>query len=91
VFDHRPIVPVLGNHEYQAKAALYLAQFALPRNAPDHPPSAPTPSVQQCQVHLLDSNLDAAKQTAWLGTAKTKAMWKFVTTIIRRIPRRQPH
>jgi acid phosphatase type 7 len=84
VFDHRPIVPVLGNHEYQAKEpALYLAQFALPRNGPKTIPPERAYSFEYSNAKfiILDSNLDAAKQTAWLEKelAKTKAMWKFVS------------
>jgi hypothetical protein len=84
VFDRRPIVPVLGNHEYQTKEPLlYLAQFALPRNGPRTipPERAYAFEYSNAKFIILDSNLDAAKQTAWLEKelAKTKAMWKFVS------------
>lgn len=84
VFDHRPLVPVLGNHEYQsAEPRLYLAQFALPRNGPKTIPPERAYSFEYSNAKfiILDSNLDAAKQTAWLEKqlANTKAMWKFVS------------
>ena len=84
VFDRRPIVPVLGNHEYQAgQPLLYLAQFALPRNGPKTipPERAYAFEYSNAKFVILDSNLDAAKQTAWLEKqlANTKAVWKFVS------------
>ena len=84
VFDRRPIVPVLGNHEYQAaEPRLYLAHFALPRNGPKTipPERAYAFEYSNAKFIILDSNLDAAKQTAWLENqlANTKAMWKFVS------------
>ncbi|MEI2722153.1 MAG: metallophosphoesterase family protein [Verrucomicrobiota bacterium] len=84
VFDRRPIVPVLGNHEYQsADPILYLAQFALLRNGPKTipPERAYAFEYSNAKFIILDSNLDAAKQTAWLEKelANTKAMWKFVS------------
>ncbi len=84
VFDRRPIVPVLGNHEYQSPdPRLYHAQFALPRNGPKTIPTERAYSFEYSNAKfiLLDSNLDAAKQTAWLEKqlANTKAVWKFVS------------
>ncbi len=84
VFDRRPLVPVLGNHEYQAKEPqLYLAQFALPRNGPKTIPPERAYSFEYSNAKfiILDSNLDAAKQTAWLEKElmNTKAIWKFVS------------
>ncbi len=84
VFDRRPIVPVLGNHEYQTKEPeLYLAQFALPRNGPRTipPERAYAFEYSNAKFIILDSNLDPTKQTAWLEKelATTKAMWKFVS------------
>lgn len=84
VFDRRQLVPVLGNHEYQGQEPkLYLAQFALLRNGPrDFPPErAYAFEYSNAKFIILDSNLDAAKQTAWLEKqlANTKAVWKFVS------------
>ena len=84
VFDRRQLVPVLGNHEYQGnEPQLYLAQFALPRNGPKTIPPERAYSFEYSNAKfiILDSNLDAAKQTAWLEKelANTKAVWKFVS------------
>ncbi len=84
VFDRRTLVPVLGNHEYQgAQPLLYLAQFALPRNGPKTipPERAYAFEYSNAKFIILDSNLDAHKQTAWLEKqlANTKAVWKFVS------------
>lgn len=84
VFDRRTLVPVLGNHEYQvAEPRLYLAQFALPRNGPKTipPERAYAFEYSNAKFIILDSNLDAAKQTAWLEKqlANTRATWKFVS------------
>lgn len=84
VFDRRTLVPVLGNHEYQGgKPKLYLEQFTLPRNGPKTVPPKCAYSFEYSNAKfiILDSNLDAAKQTAWLEQelAETKATWKFVS------------
>ena len=84
VFDRRQLVPVLGNHEYQGNdPQLYLAQFTLPRNGPKTIPPERAYSFEYSNAKfiILDSNLDAAKQTAWLEKelSKTKAVWKSVS------------
>ena len=84
VFDRRQLVPVLGNHEYQeTPPRLYLAQFALLRNGPKtiSPERAYSFEYSNAKFIILDSNLDEAKQTAWLEKelANTKAVWKFVS------------
>lgn len=84
VFDRRTLMPVLGNHEYQGgEPELYLAQFALPRNGPKSIPPERAYSFEYSNAKfiILDSNLDAAEQTAWLEKelANTKAVWKFVS------------
>jgi hypothetical protein len=84
VFDRRQLVPVLGNHEYQSQdPKLYLAQFALPWNGPRNfpPERAYAFEYSNAKFIILDSNLAAAKQTAWLEKqlANTKAVWKFVS------------
>lgn len=83
VFDRRPLVPAIGNHECQGgHPTLYLRQFALPRNGP-----ATIEAERAYAFHysnalfaILDSNLDPAQQTAWLEhqLASTPATWKFV-------------
>lgn len=84
VFDRRQLVPALGNHEYQGgDPALYHAYFTLPRNGPKGIPPERAYSFEYSNAKfvILDSNLDAAKQTAWLERelADTKAVWKFVS------------
>ncbi len=84
VFDRRPVVPVLGNHEYQGgQPELYLAQFTLPRNGPKTvpPEHAYAFEYSNAKFVVLDSNQAPEKQAAWLERelAKTKATWKFVS------------
>ncbi len=84
VFDRRQLVPVLGNHEYQSgDPKLYVAQFALPRNGPKTIPAEHAYAFEYSNAKfiILDSNLEASKQTAWLEKqlAGTKAVWKFVS------------
>jgi hypothetical protein len=85
VFDRRQLVPVLGNHEYQGgrEPSLYLAQFTLPRNGPRNIPSERAYAFEYSNAKfiILDSNLNPAKQSAWLERelANTKALWKLVS------------
>lgn len=84
IFDRRPLVPVIGNHECQGgHPRMYLRQFALPRNGP--------PGVEAERVYafhysnallvILDSNLDPGRQSAWLDEqlGRSTATWKFVS------------
>lgn len=84
VFQRRPIVPVIGNHECQGGAPrLYLAQFALPRNGPRGltPERAYVLDYSNARFVILDSNLDFASQTNWLERclSESRATWKFVS------------
>lgn len=84
VFDRRQLVPVLGNHECQGgEPKLYLAQFTLPRNGPKSipPERAYAFEYSNAKFIILDSNLDPARQAAWLAKQlkETKAVWKFVS------------
>jgi hypothetical protein len=84
VFDRRPLVPVLGNHECQGgKPKFYLQQFALPRNGPTglEPERVYAFEYSNALLVVLDSNLDPAKQTAWLDDqlGSSRATWKFVS------------
>ncbi len=84
VFDRRPIVPVIGNHECQGGSPeLYLTHFTLPRNGPRGvtPERAYAFEYSNAKFIILDSNVDPAQQTAWLEKqlANTKATWKFVS------------
>ena len=84
VFDRRPLVPVLGNHECQGGSPdLYLRQFALPRNGPAGvtPERAYAFEYGNALFVVLDSNLEPVTQTAWLERqlAGSRATWKFVS------------
>jgi hypothetical protein len=84
VFDRRPLVPVLGNHECQGGSPdLYLKQFALPRNGPAGvtPERAYAFEYGNALFVVLDSNLEPVTQTAWLERqlAGSRATWKFVS------------
>jgi acid phosphatase type 7 len=82
VYDRRPVVPAIGNHECQGDGPrLFLEQFALPHNGPRgvSPERAYSFEYGNCLFIVLDSNLAPTTQTAWLEEtlSKTKATWKF--------------
>jgi hypothetical protein len=84
VYDHRQLVPVIGNHECQGgQPSLYLNFFNLPRNGPTNvePERAYSFEYSNALFVVLDSNLEPETQSAWLEDklANTKAKWKFVT------------
>ncbi|MBK9140506.1 MAG: metallophosphoesterase family protein [Verrucomicrobia bacterium] len=83
VFDRRPLVPVIGNHECQGGLpTMYLNQFALPRNGPPSltPERAYSFEYGHALFVILDSNLSPASQAPWLEEtlARSGARWKFV-------------
>lgn len=84
VFDHRPVVPAIGNHEYtkEGNPRLYLDVFALPKEGPENVPSERAYSFQyrNALFVVLDSNLPPETQRPWLEhqLAATNAVWKFV-------------
>lgn len=84
VYDRRQLVPALGNHEDQGELGpwMYLELFDLPENGPDTipPERAYSFTYSNALFVILDSNLPAASQTAWLEEqlATTEATWKFV-------------
>jgi acid phosphatase type 7 len=84
IFDRRQLVPCLGNHEYQGDLGpwMYHELFRLPRNGPDTipPERAYAFEYSNALFVILDSNLPAETQTAWLEEqlAGTDATWKFV-------------
>lgn len=83
VYNRRPLVPAIGNHECQAgRPELYLRLFDLPKNGPPklEPERAYSFEYSNALFVILDSNLDPASQTEWLEhqLANTKATWKFV-------------
>ena len=84
VFDRRPLVPVIGNHENQGgHPTLYLRQFTLPGNGPAgvEPGRSYAFEYSNALFVILDSNLDPATQTEWLETQleRSRATWKFVS------------
>ena len=84
VFDRRPLVPVIGNHENQGgHPTLYLRQLTLRTNGPAglEPERAYAFEYSNALFVVLDSNLEPATQTPWLEEqlTKCKATWKFVT------------
>jgi hypothetical protein len=82
IYDRRPVVPAIGNHENQGgHPGLYLQMFDLPKNGPEkvEPERAYTFKYSNAEFFVLDSNLTPESQTAWLENAlKTStATWKF--------------
>lgn len=83
VFDRKPIVPVLGNHDYdKEEPLLYLGLFALPQNGPEGFPPERAYSFRYSNALFvcLDSNIALNKQTAWLDRQLRESTdtWKFV-------------
>ncbi|MBL7647160.1 MAG: metallophosphoesterase family protein [Candidatus Hydrogenedentes bacterium] len=85
VFDHRPLVPSIGNHEVQGDKGpwMYLELLDLPKNGPKGvtPERAYSFTYGNVLVISLDANVEPAEQTEWLESElkNTKATWKFVT------------
>ena len=83
VWDRRPVMPTIGNHECQGgKPKLYLKEFALPENGPKgiEPERAYSFEYGNALFVVLDGNLAPASQAAWLEQklSQTHATWKFV-------------
>lgn len=85
VFDQRPLVPVLGNHDYDKKLAptKYLQLFTLPENGPANVGVERAFSLTYANALfvVLDSNRSLRAQTPWLEKqlASSTARWKFVS------------
>ena len=85
VFNHRPLVPSIGNHEVQGDKGpwMYLELLDLPKNGPKDvtPERAYSFTYGNVLVISLDANVHPAEQTEWLEEKlkNTKATWKFVT------------
>ena len=83
VYNQRPIIPALGNHEYhnysQRGGLLYEELFTLPA---DSPFGEKTYSFHygNALFVIMDSNLEATDQTEWLEEqlSGSNATWKFV-------------
>lgn len=83
VYDRRPVVPALGNHEYQnGDPSMYLRMFTLPTNGPStlEPEKAYALRYSNALFLVLDSNQPADSQTGWIEEqlSTTDATWKFV-------------
>lgn len=84
VYDHRQLVPCIGNHEDQGDHGpwMYLQLFDLPKGGPQgiDPERAYSFTYSNALFVILDSNLAPATQTAWLEQqlAGSDAKWKFV-------------
>lgn len=83
VYDTRPLVPAIGNHEVdQGHADLYVAQFDLPRNGPEgiEPERVYSMEYADTLFVVLDSNLEPEPQVEWLDATlgASDATWKFV-------------
>ena len=83
VFDNRPLVPVIGNHEVdQGRAELYVDQLDLPRNGPEgiEPERVYAMEYGNALFVVLDSNLEPESQVEWLDATlgASDATWKFV-------------
>lgn len=82
VFDRRPLMPCLGNHEYQGDQGpwMYLELFDLPENGPKEipPESGYSFSYGEVLFVVLDGNQPAADQAPWLESQLTNsdAQWK---------------
>jgi len=80
IWDHKQVVPVPGNHEYQGGSPeFYLQQFALPKESPLGELNY-TIRYGNALFVMLDSNLPAQKQAEWLEEQlkTTDAAWKIV-------------
>ena len=85
VFDRRPLVPSIGNHEVQGDKGpwMYLELLDLPLNGPKGvtPERSYSFTYGNVLVISLDANVHPKDQTEWLEDllANTDATWKFVT------------
>lgn len=83
VYDHRQLVPCIGNHENQGEMGpwMYLDLFDLPENGPANitPERAYSFTYSNALFVVLDSNLPPADQVEWLDAqfANSDATWKF--------------
>lgn len=85
VFDRRPLVPVLGNHDYSSLPSPenYLKLFTLPENGPKDFPKEHDYAFTygNALFVILDANQDPGRQAAWLEEQLkgSSATWKFVS------------
>jgi len=83
VFDRRPYVPTLGNHDCRPPEgpSLYLDLLTLPENGPASigPERAYAFTYSNALFLVLDSNASIEAQAAWLEEQlkASRAVWKF--------------
>jgi hypothetical protein len=81
-FRNRPLVPVLGNHDYDYDEVprLYTELLTLPENGPEGfpPERAYSFTYSNALFVVLDSNMPAGDQAAWLEDilSNSDATWK---------------
>ena len=86
IFDRRPVVPAIGNHENQGgHPGMYLQMFDLPKNGPEkvEPERAYIFKYSNAEFFVLDSNLTPESQSAWLENVLKKQQGHLE---IRRLP-----
>ena len=81
VFNRQPVIPALGNHDYDEEPDKYIELMALIENGPDTipPERAYHFTYGSALFVVLDSNLDPETQVDWLKSvlAESDAVWKF--------------
>lgn len=82
VFDRRPYVPAIGNHDCKENGPqTYLSLLTLPENGPKDigPERAYRLDYGNALVLVLDSNASKEAQRPWIEQQlkSTKAVWKF--------------
>jgi len=83
VYNRRPVMPAIGNHEYtrEENPRLFLDMFTLPKNGPAGIPPERTYrfAYRNALFLVLDSNQPADAQRAWLAEqlAASNATWNF--------------
>ncbi|HOC67192.1 MAG: Calcineurin-like phosphoesterase [Candidatus Hydrogenedentes bacterium ADurb.Bin101] len=83
VFEHKPYVPALGNHDCPggARPRLFLELLTLPENGPGklEPERAYTFQYGNALFLVLDSNSDLEVQALWMEEQlkNSSATWKF--------------
>jgi hypothetical protein len=83
VFDRRPVVPTIGNHEYlwTVVPKSYLEHFALPTSGPEcmQPEHSYSFRYGNALFLVMDSNMLVEQQRPWVEKqlAEPDATWKF--------------
>lgn len=83
-FAHKPLMPVLGNHDRQdgVGAQLYYDLFSLPTNGPSRVEAEASYAFEygNALFLMIDATSEVADHTDWIEAklSGTKATWKFV-------------